>query len=137
MANTPKRVHLSANELLALRPKVEEIELPGLGLVRVRALNGVDRDWLDGQAAEHGDLRKVPSWRAKIAQRVLIDEKGNPLFTPAQIKDLSILPGEVLDPIVTRALKMSSLSRSAEQKEAAGNSQPGTDGSSSSDSAGQ
>lgn len=84
-------------------PRVHRIEVPDLGgFVWIRPLNAGERDRFEG---EHNQKKNI-DFRARVAAASVCDEEGNLLFGPADVPQLSALPGASLDPIVSAALKL-------------------------------
>src|SRR5204862_7582190 len=84
----------------------EEIDLPELaGSVFVRSMSAGQRDRLENA------FLKSPGQhvRARVAAYCLCDEKGDPLFSEADLPALSDLPASVLDRVYEAGLRLSRL----------------------------
>lgn len=95
--------------LASRRPVPKPIEVPGLGTVYVRGMNGSERDRfeeLHGTAGRRG-------LRARIVAFHACDEAGELLFGESDVPELGQLAPETLDPIVAAGLAASGLSSEA------------------------
>src|ERR1700722_4449590 len=73
----------------------------------ITAFSGAELDaWQDycgNQMKQHG---KVPNMRAKLATLLLVDEKGEPLFTDKDVEVLTKKSGHALDQIFNAWLSL-------------------------------
>ena len=127
---------------LAAACPVEEVELPGGSVVRVRGLTTAERDDLETQLALHRQKQQrarragkpVPPdlpFRPALVMRAAVDEDGNRLFVPADLHRLSAMPARLLSPLADAAIRLSGM-RAEDVDELEGNSDAtGGDGSSS------
>jgi hypothetical protein len=83
----------------------ETVELDGMGAVVVRVMSAGDRDRWEAM------LRKdIPAdFRARLVVLTAFGDDGKPLFTPADVPQLSALPSTVLDPIVEAAARVNKM----------------------------
>ncbi len=90
---------LSRDDLLALRPKVEKVEIEGLGVVYVRGLTARERGEVESTIMEldpetgqvHVRREGLRRLNVLLAAFGLVDEKGENLFDPRNPKDLQAL----------------------------------------------
>lgn len=114
---------LNKDAILAVQDaKIEPLDIPEWGgTVHVRALTGTDRDaWEAENTAGKGKVNLV-NVRARLAVRVVCDEQGNLLFTPADAAALGKKSSKALDRIFEKANQLSAL-RDKDVEEAAKNS---------------
>ena len=99
------------------RPRVvvmvpaDELE-PG-AYVRVQELSADERDtWEDSLVRGRGTKQKVDmkNVRAKLFQRVVVDEGGELMFTPADIPMIGRLPSRFVDRVYEAATRQSKIS---------------------------
>lgn len=86
-----RRVFKSAAAILATDDRATlDVDVPEWGTtVRLRALSGEDRERFEAFVAqENKDGEETPAVRATFLQLAIVDEAGDPLFTPAQIHAL-------------------------------------------------
>lgn len=92
--------------------------------VFVRELTAAERDAFEASKVRvKFDARGKPqqtldfaNLRARLLVKVLVDAKGNRIFTDADAAVLGELPGRLLDPLFEMAQKLSGLSKEAEEK---------------------
>ncbi len=90
---------LSRDDLLALRPKVQKVEIEGLGVVYVRGLTARERGEVESAIMEldpetgqvHVRQEGLRRLSVLLAALGLVDEKGENLFNPHDPKDLQVL----------------------------------------------
>lgn len=89
----------------------EEVPVPEWGgSVFVRTMSGTERDAfeqsiIEGKAAK-GTAAKMVNVRAKLAVRVLVDDKGTRLFTDADANLLGSKSGKALDRVFEVAQRL-------------------------------
>lgn len=98
------------------------------GTVRLRSLRGWERDQFEQEVT--GGPGKVNA-RARLCALVLIDEQGNQIFTPGDVKALGQKNASSLEAIFDAALKMNGLAKDS-QEELAKNSEEDQSGDSTS-----
>jgi hypothetical protein len=96
-------------QFLALRvdqPKYETVETPA-GLLYVKKLNAGEKDRFEAAhfAADKRDFR------ARTVAHCVFDERGARLFDDDDISTISMMDPELLDPIVTAALKLNGFTK--------------------------
>ncbi|MGV1045366.1 hypothetical protein [Limnohabitans sp.] len=130
---------LSKSDIIAAQDlQTQEVPVPEWGgSVRVRSLTGTERDAFETCLVKVVDGKRVPDMdnlRAKLLAATLVDENGTPLFSVADVGDLSDLGSKsaaALDRIFGVAQRLNGMA--AESVEVAvKNSEPGpSDGSTS------
>lgn len=89
----------------------EEVQVPEWGgSVFVRTMSGTERDAfeqsiIEGKTAK-GSTAKMVNVRAKLAVRVLVDDKGVRLFTDADANMLGTKSGKALDRVFEVAQRL-------------------------------
>ena len=83
-------------------PKHENIEVPGLGMVKVKKLNAGEQDAFEVANSE----AKAKDFRARMVAHTCINEQGARLFSDEDIPSLTLFDADVLDPIVEAALRI-------------------------------
>ena len=98
---------LTRDEFFARVPEVktEDVEVPGMGMVRVRMLTAGERDRLE--VASQGKGKE--GVRARVVVASAVAEDGSPLFTYADVDRLSGLPAYVIEPIVNAAVRLNAM----------------------------
>jgi hypothetical protein len=87
-------------------PKAEDVEVPGMGVVRVRTLTAGERCKLEDASRGKG----VEGFRARIVVASVVGEDGKPLFGYEDVQRLSDTPAYVLEPIVDAAVRLNAMS---------------------------
>ena len=72
-------------------PRVEPVEIAGLGKIFVRELTGVERDAIDQLVRGDKDAFSKAGWRGRLAAMFLSDEQGVRIFDPAADDDVAAL----------------------------------------------
>ena len=130
---------LNADEILGKDDsQYEDVDVPEWGgTVRVRSLTADERDAFDESITKlsgngKGQTREIimKGIRAKLVSRSLIDDKGDRLFTDAQVETLGKKNATVLDRLFAIAQRLSGLSKDDVEK-LAGKSAPAPSASSS------
>ena len=91
---------LTKELLLALKPEAKKVEVEGLGVVYIKPLTELLRSRRMTEAyGKDGKLCQdyKQKMRAKMIVDQLCDEKGEPLFTDADLNDVLNLEGAKLD----------------------------------------
>lgn len=104
--------------------KVEEVEVKEWGglKVRVAAMSAADRDaWEIGAYEERKSAGRLQNVRAKLVARCLVDDKGERVFSDADIEALGRKSAAALDRLYDVAQRLNALSTAA-MKEIEGNS---------------
>lgn len=113
---------LSREEILALAPPTETVEVEGHGKVYVRGLTAEERDDYEQSLLERdGDGRtRVKAHhkniRAALAARCLVDERGERMFTDKDIPSLGKVDSAFLDHIWNVARRLSGMSEEATEQ---------------------
>jgi hypothetical protein len=121
-------------ELLLQKRDLEsaEVEIPGLGTARVRAMTAAERDRFEFLATA-GEKTGRRSFRALLACFTLCDDAGKRILEEKDLTALGELPATTLEPITDAALKLNRIS-SGDVDEMEKNSEAIPSGSSSSGS---
>jgi len=98
-------------------PATEDVEVPGMGTVRVRMLTVGERCRLEDASQGKG----VEGFRARIVVASAVDEQGKPLFHYGDVEKISAMPSYVLEPVVNAAVRLNAIS-AADIKDAEKNS---------------
>lgn len=89
------------------KPKTTVVAVPALGgSVGVKQLTVGEADRYSAALAAAND----GNTRARLVVAVAVDEKGDPLFTDADVAALAALRFDILDPIVEAASSLNALS---------------------------
>jgi hypothetical protein len=118
----------------------EEVDVPEWGgTVRVRSMEGVERDRFEATIAqisidEHGKTRvdsRRDNVRALICSMTMVDDEGVNLFTPPDVLVLGHKSAAALERVFTVAQRLSGLTEAdvEELKEQLGNAPAGASGS--------
>jgi hypothetical protein len=101
---------LNREQFFAATPAIqtEDVEVPGMGVVRVRTVSVGDRCRLE--FASEGKDRE--GYRARLVVASAVDEDGKPLFTYEDVDKINALPAYVIDPIVEAVMRLNALSAS-------------------------
>lgn len=113
VASVAKR--LTAAEILAIDDvQTEDVEVPEWNaIVRIRSLTGRERDKLEAEMVEErGGERSINfvNFRAKLIAATAIDDKGELLFTPQQVKPLGEKNAQALTRLFNVASRLSGYS---------------------------
>ena len=112
---------LSREQILALVPPTEVVEVPGHGTVRIRGLTAAERDAYeqtlvevgpDGRATVKAAQRNV---RASLVVRCLVDDAGERMFADEDTEALGEIDGSVIDKLWDVARRLSGMSTEAEE----------------------
>lgn len=120
---------LTRDEIYASRDIVTEaVEVPEWGgKVMVKALTGAERDRFEGSLVTGvGKAQKISTndIRAKLCAWCIVDAKGTPIFTQADVATLSQKSAAALDRVYDVAARLSKISKE-DVDELAGNSDSG------------
>lgn len=110
----------------------EDVEVPEWGgTVRLRALTGTERDAFEVSVAGDGK-KNLSNLRARLVALSVVDDKGERLFTDADVKKLGLKSAAALDRLFDKARHLSGLDED-DVEELAGNSDAAQSGASTSD----
>lgn len=113
--------------------KKQLVEVPEWGgSVYVRTLTGTERDNFEQSIIEAPGKMNMANLRARLVSKVLVDDKGQRLFTNADAVELGTKSASALDRIFTIAQKMNGMS-TADVEEMVKNSGAAPSGGSTSD----
>ncbi len=88
----------------------EDLEVPEWGgSVRIRSLTAGERDGFELDMKDARTEGQKPNIRAALAVRVLVDEQGRNLFTPADAESLATFHAKPLDRVFTVAARLSGI----------------------------
>lgn len=98
-------------ELLLRKVDLEsaEVEIPGVGTARVRAMTANERDRFE-YLASVGEKVGRRTFRALLACFTLCDERGHRILEEKDLQALGDLPATTLDPITEAALRLNKIS---------------------------
>jgi hypothetical protein len=99
-------------KLLALKPKIEKVDVPEVGTVWVRGMTAIE---LDQWVANHAKTDSRDHYHAFLIARTLCDENGKRLFTDEELKKVSTLPSQVADRLWDIAARLSGITKEAEE----------------------
>ena len=107
---------LTRDQILAAQDlKTEEVKVPEWGgSVRVRSLDGAERDEFEQQMLEtRGANTRVNmrNSRARLVAASVVDEQGKTLFTPADVEKLGGKSAKALNRVFEVAQRLSGLTR--------------------------
>ena len=122
---------LSREDILGLRPRMEQVEIEDVGKFTIRGLTAAERDDYeqgllevgpDGQARLKKLRRNV---RASLVVRCIVDDAGERMFTDKDTEALGKVDGAVIDRLWDVARRLSGMSTEAveESEEAFGSAQ--------------
>ena len=106
---------LSRDELLAIRPTSEAVEIPGHGKVFVKGLTAKERDDYEQSLVEVGPDGRTraksnqENVRARLVVRAICDESGERLFSDADVGEVGGIDGAVIDQIWDAARRLSGM----------------------------
>ena len=115
---------LSREDILALRPPTEAVELDGHGKVWIKGLTAAERDDYEQTLVETGPdgrtrvKRKQRNVRASLVVRCLVTEQGERLFTDKDTDALGNVDGAVVDKLWDVARTLSGMAVTEEDVEA-------------------
>lgn len=120
--------YLSRDALLRARPRVEEVDLPGLGKVKVRGLTATERGRIESLVVDVDPVTQSVRYNADKAAEMnillaaygLLDENGEPMFNPKDPNDLKALAevdGLVIGRIADKVRELSGMGEEAAKKE--------------------
>lgn len=106
---------LGRNDILGFDDiKTEDVSVPEWGgVVRVKAMNGFERDAFEGSLVEtRGKMQvvKMDNVRAKLVAKTVIDENGDLIFTVGDIEALGRKSAAALDRVFSVAQRLSKIS---------------------------
>ena len=116
------------------RLKVQELDVPELGgTVRIREMNGLERDELEAYFATVGDTKSFRRYRALVVTLSLVDDEGERIFGDDDVDIVNTqIPWRALDRIKNAVVELNKMSSKAVE-ETEKNSSPGPSDSSTSD----
>jgi len=127
--------YLTRDEILAARDlKTKDLDMPGWGgTIRVREPTVAERDRMGAEYnMAKGDERKIFDLRLKQCARVIVDEKGESIFTAKDVEALGKKAPENIDLVFKSSMELGGLD-AKEQEEMAGNSPEAQESGSSTD----
>lgn len=88
--------------LEAAKRRFTEVEIAGLGLVRIRNLSEGERSRLE--AATHTDNQKEPGsgtakWKARMIISAVVDDENQPVFNDSEIGIVLAMDAAISDPL--------------------------------------
>jgi hypothetical protein len=101
----------------APRIRTEDVDVPGIGVVRVRTVSAGERCRLEFSSQGKGR----DGYRARLVVASAVDQDGKPLFTYEDVDRISAMPAYVVDPIVEAVARLNAFS-AADVKELEKNS---------------
>lgn len=91
----------------------EEVQVPEWGgSVRVKAMNGTERDAFEASLFEtrgKQQVMKMDNIRAKLVARTVVDENGQPIFGVGDIEALGKKSAAALDRVFTVSQRLSKI----------------------------
>lgn len=120
--------YLNRDALLRARPKVEEVELPGLGKVKVRGLTAAERGRIESMVVDVDPATQSVRYNADKASEMnillsaygLLGENDEPMFDPGNPEDMKALAGVdslVIGMIAEKVRELSGMNEEAQKKE--------------------
>ncbi len=120
--------YIGRDTLLKARPRVEEVELPGLGTARVRGLTAAERGRIESLVVDvdpetqsvRYNADKAAEMNILLAAYGLLDEDGQQMFDPGNAKDLEALKqvdGQIVGRIADKVRELSGMDEAAAKKE--------------------
>lgn len=109
---------LTKADLLSIKLKTKDVELPEYGTIRIRELTGRQRDTFEFDAAKgqkrDNDFRKM---RAKMVAASVVSEDGALMFVESDVEEVNEkVPAQVLDLLFTEILSFNNMSKEAEEE---------------------
>ena len=103
---------LSAAQILAATDlKFADIDVSEWGgNVRIRVMSGKERNALERETTG-SDGKVTPLFREKLLVRCLCDDGGKPLFTSAQVSDLSEKNGAIINKIFEACMRLNGFTK--------------------------
>jgi hypothetical protein len=104
--------HMSKEQFFALdsgKPRYEEIDVPGFGLVYIKKLNAGEKDAFERASSGAGS-------RALTVAHCSFDERGERLFSDDDVLRLNQFDPDILDPIATVALRLNGYTKEEQDK---------------------
>lgn len=88
--------------LQAAKRRFEDVEIAGLGPVRIRNLSEGERSKIE--AATHVDNQKesgsgTARWKARMILATVVDEENKPVFSEADLNTVMAIDAAVSDPL--------------------------------------
>lgn len=90
----------------------QEVDVPGYGKVFIRVLKARDRDNYEGTIAG-GDKFNFDNFRSKLVALCFCDEKGNRIFTDAEVPLIGELPADLVNQLFTVAQELNGFTAKA------------------------
>ncbi len=120
--------YLSREALLKARPRMEDVEIPGLGKVRVRGLTAAERGYIESLVVDFDpetqqvryNAHKAAEMNVLLAAYGLLNEDGSQMFDPSRTEDLAALKqvdGQVIGLIADAVRRLSGMDVVGEKKE--------------------
>lgn len=95
----------------------KKVSIEGYGDVFIRVLKARDRDNYEGAIAG-GDKFNFDNFRSKLVALCFCDEKGNRIFTDAEVPLIGELPADLVNLLFTEAQELNGFTtKSVEQAE--------------------
>ncbi|WP_250467632.1 hypothetical protein [Caballeronia sp. GAFFF2] len=106
---------LTKEQLLALaQPAIETVNVEGLGEIRVKVMDGFARDLLQKTLQEQGTSDSV--YFSAVIVATVVDEKGEPMFSAADLDILRGMSAETVRRIGLACSKVNALGASQTQE---------------------
>jgi len=97
--------------------KIERVSVPEWGgEICVRSFDGISRDQVEQHVMRNGDKPDTVGLRALVVVLAACTEKGEPLFTHADIPALGKKSGAALDRVFSAASKLNKLGDGGERE---------------------
>lgn len=107
------------------KPPVEELEIEGIGKVKIQGLELGERDEYDSQTfvfdSESGKVSS-DSARAVLIQKCTFDQHGNKLFAESEIGKINTIPSAIAEKLYNKARELSGMIEGKKLKDRAKNS---------------
>jgi hypothetical protein len=95
--------------LASAMPKYEQVDVPGFGTVQIKKLNAGEKDAFERASKGAGS-------RALTVAHCSFDERGERVFSDDDVLALNQLDPDLLDPIVTVALRLNGYTAEEQEK---------------------
>ncbi len=106
---------LGKEALLGIKRQEKDVEIPGVGTVRIREIGGIERDqWeLENRLADKQPM-VLANFRARFVALHLIDESGALMFSNGGANELGrSMPGQMLDKLFDECRVLSGIGQQA------------------------
>jgi hypothetical protein len=105
---------ISKTDLLAaLQPKIESIEIEGIGAIKLRQLTVAESDALRASLDKED---KSSEFGLRMLGTSLVDDEGNRMFGDDEIADLRNSSGTHVDKLIESVLVLNGFKKAAEAK---------------------